>query len=84
MIVNQGDNIIRCRKEKGQRYTEDGIQRFFNNKKEILRFVNFGDYITQLGMEKDHYFADEICEIKSGYQHWNLDYLSDVETNRVK
>ena len=84
MIVHQDDNVIRCIKEKGQRYTEEGIQRFYNNKEEIQRFVNFGDYIRQLGMEKDHYSAEEVYKISSSYQNWDLDYSSERETNRTR
>ena len=74
LVVNQDESVFHFRKEKGQRYTEEGIQEFYNNKNEISRFINIGDYIKQIGAEKDHYYAEEIYEIASSYQNWDLDY----------
>lgn len=74
LVVNQDESVFHFRKEKGQRYTEEGIQEFYNNKNEISRFINIGDFIKQIGAEKDHYYAEEIYEIASSYQNWDLDY----------
>ena len=74
LVVNQDESVFHFRKEKGQRYTEEGIQKFYNNQKEISRFINIGDYIKQIGAEKDHYYAEEIYEIASSYQNWDFDH----------
>ena len=74
LVVNQDESIFHFRRENGRRYTEEGIQNFYNDQKEISRFINIGDYIKQRGTEKDHYYAEEIYEIASSYQNWDLDY----------
>ena len=74
LVVNQDESVFHFRKEKGKRYTEEGIQKFYNDKDKISRFINVGDYIKQIGAEKDHYYAEEIYEIASSYQSWDFDH----------
>lgn len=74
LVVNQDESVFHFRKEKGKRYTEEEIQEFYNNQDEISRFINIGEYIKQIGAEKDHYYAEEIYEIASSYQSWDFDH----------
>ena len=74
LVVNQDQSVFHFRRENGQRYTEEAIQKFYNNQDEISRFINIGDYIKQIGAEKDHYYAEEIYEIASSYQNWDFNH----------
>ena len=82
LVVNQDESVFHFKRENGQRYTEEGIQKFYNDQKEILRFINLGDYIKQIGAEKDYYYAEEIYEIAGSYQTWDLDYSSDEKKTK--